>query len=482
MHPSSILRVFGIVCLIKAFWMLAPLVFAIASEEHISQHAFAVSLGVSLFIGVTALLTTNRVKIALGKRDLAILIPIIATTATILGALPLYLGGSFQPFFYASFEALSGLTTTGMSLHPKPELLSQSELLWRAILQWMGGYSTLILVIWALPYLGFGGALKAAKDGHEKHNLFPQSSFKKTLITLLTVYLVISIVCALSLFVSGLPLFESVCYAMSTVSTGGFLVESDSPLESGNRAVEIVIMLFMVLGAMNFVIHGKALSGSLRNYLQDQESQNFLILILLSACIAVAIVDDSTKGILNFYNAMMQIISIVTTTGYPSPQPDTFIPDFYFLLLLFLAALGGSGSSTSGGFKIARLTFFLQQSKQELYRLIHPHSVTPINYGGHSISTDSMKVLSVFSISFIGLISLLTAFLSLNNIEFPQAITLAIATVTNNGPNIIEISEETNFLLELPWVAQLGLMLGMLMGRLEILCVLVLLNFSFWRN
>jgi len=292
---------------------------------------------------------------------------------------------------------------------PKPELLSQSELLWRAMLQWMGGYGTLILVIWALPYLGFGGAFKALRDGPEKQNLFPQLSFKKTLIKLLAVYFVISLLCTLALFVSGLPLFESVCYTMSTVSTGGFLIQSEGPLGSNKWAIEIILMLFMILGAMNFILHGKALSGSLRNYIKDEESQNFLILIILSACIAVVIVDNSDEGLLNFYNAMMQIISIVTTTGYPSPEVKTFTPDFYFLLLLVLAALGGTGSSTSGGFKIARLTFFLQQSKQELYRLIHPHSVTPINYGGQYISTESVKVLSIFSISFIGLIGLLTA-------------------------------------------------------------------------
>jgi len=482
MHPPSILRVVGITCVIIAGWMLAPLALAVRSGENISQQAFTVSFAISLFIGVTTLLTTHRVRISLAKRDFAILIPLIAIIATILSALPLYLGGAFQTIFHASFEALSGLTTTGLSLLPNPELLSQSALLWRAILQWMGGYGTLILVIWALPYLGFGGAFKPSKEGPENQNLFPQLSFKKTLIKLFTVYLVISVLCTLALFGSGLPLFESVCYTMSTVSTGGFLVQSEGPLGSNKWAVEIILMLFMILGAMNFMLHGKALSGSLRSYIKDQESQNFLILILLSACIAVVIVDDSGEGMLNFYNAMMQIISIVTTTGYPSPKPDTFIPDFYFLLLLVLAALGGTGGSTSGGFKIARLTFFLQQSKQELYRLIHPHSVTPVNYGGHSVSTESMKVLSVFSISFIGLISLLTAFLSLANMEFPQAITLAIATITNNGPNIVQISRETNILLDLPIVAQLGLMLGMLMGRLEILCVLVLLNFSFWRN
>ena len=132
--------------------------------------------------------------------------------------------------------------------------------------QWMGGYGTLILVIWALPYLGFGGAFKASRDGPENQDLFPQLSFKKTLIKLLTVYLVISLLCSMTLFISGLPLFESVCYTMSTVSTGGFLVQSEGPLGSNKWAIEIILMLFMILGAMNFILHGKALSGSLGNY------------------------------------------------------------------------------------------------------------------------------------------------------------------------------------------------------------------------
>ena len=462
--------------------MVAPLALAIGYEENISRQAFTISFSSSLFVGVATLLATNRIKISLGRRDCAILIPLIVAIVTLLSALPLYLSGSFQTIFDASFEALSGLTTTGLSLFPEPATLKRSELLWRAVLQWMGGYSTLILIIWALPYLGFGGEFKISESNPEKQNLSPQLSFKKILINLLAIYLIISVLCFIALYLSGLPLFESVCYTMSTVSTGGFLVESKSPLGSGNFAVEIILTIFMILGAMSFILHGKALSGSFVSYTQDQESQSFFLLILLSACIAIMIMDNSKEGMRNFYNAMVQIISVITTTGYPSTKPDTLIPDFYFLLLLILAALGGTGASPSGGFKIVRLTFFLQQAKQELYHLIHPHSVTPVRYGGRSISAESMKVLSVFSASFIGLICVLAALLSLNNVEFSQAIILAIATITNSGPNIIEASGELTLLLDLPWAAKLSLMLGMLMGRLEILCVLVLLNFSFWRD
>tara|TARA_Y100000588_G_C14206352_1_gene904835 strand:+ start:155 stop:1543 length:1389 start_codon:yes stop_codon:yes gene_type:complete len=462
--------------------MLVPLAFAIGNGEDIAQEAFTISAAFSFFIGVTILLATNRINIPLGRRDFAILIPLIAITTALLSALPFYLSGAFQSIFDASFESLSGLTTTGFTLLPDLRMIGSSELLWRAILQWVGGYSTLILVIWALPFLGFGGLFAVLGNTATNQTIAPQLSFKKIVVSLLTVYLIISLLCFIALFISGLPIFEAVCYTMSTVSTGGFLVGNESPLRTGNRPVEIILVIFMMLGAMNFILHGKLLTGSAKDYLRDQETQNFLVFILISLAVAIAIADNSKEGILNIYHAMVQIISVITTTGYSSSTPNTRIPDFYLLLLLILAVLGGTNGSTAGGFKVVRLIFLLQQSKQELFRLIHPHSMIPISYAGHSISTESLKILSVFSVSFLAILGLLAISLSLSGLEFSQAITLAIATITNSGPNIIESSGGSGLLLDLPWVAKLSLMLGMLMGRLEILCLLVLLNFSFWRN
>ena len=462
--------------------MLFPLVFAFGHGEPLTQQAFAVSTIFSFFMGITILLVTNQQKIFLGKRDVAILLPLIAITATFLGALPLYLSGTFDTIFNASFESLSGLTTTGISLLPNPSTIGESQLLWRALLQWLGGYSTLILVIWALPYIGFSGP--ANFDGHhpENHTYSPQLSLKKTLTTLLSIYLAISALCALCLLASGLPLFDSICYAMSTVSTGGFFVVQGGPLTQDTSLVKAILAVFMLLGAMNFSLHGKVLSGSLKTYGQDPETRTLLIFFLLSMAVGIAVLDPTEDGLAHIFEVVLQLISVITTTGYPSPQFSSLIPDFYVLMLLILAVLGGSTGSTSGGFKVIRISLLLQQTKQELFRLTHPHAVIPIKYGTFPISARSIKILSVFLASYLGILGILTIFLSLFDIHFSESIALAIAILSNSGPSIIEISGQNYSLLTLPWVAKLGLMIGMLIGRLEILGILVLFNYSFWRN
>ena len=447
-----------------------------------AQQAFAISIVFAFFIGTTILLVTNRRRVFLGKRDVAILLPLIAITSTFLGGLPFYLSGSFHTIFNASFESLSGLTTTGLSLHHDPAVFSQSELLWRAILQWLGGFSTLILVIWALPYLGFMGP--ANFEGHhtEGHNYSPQLSLKKTLTTLLTVYLAISALCGLCLFCSGLSLFESICYAMSTVSTGGFFNVQGGPLTHGTFAVKATLAVFMLLGAMNFTLHGKFMSGSLKTYAQDPETRTLLICFLLSLAAGLVVLDPVEGSVTHVSKVVLQLISVITTTGYPSSQSSSPLPNLYVLLLLILAVLGGSTGSTSGGFKVIRTGFLFQQAKQEFFHLTHPHSVVPIKYGSFSISSESVKIISVFFTSYLGVLTLLMIFLSMFDIPFPESIALAIATLTNSGPNIIELSGHSNYLQSLPWMAKVGLMIGMLIGRFEILSILVIFNYSFWRS
>jgi len=465
-----------------AIWMLFPLVFSLGRGQVLTQQAFAISIIFAVFIGTTILLVTNRRKISLGKRDIALLLPLIAMTATFLGGLPLYLTGSFHSIFNASFESLSGLTTTGLSLHPDPSIFSQSELLWRAMLQWLGGFSTLILVIWALPYLGLGGPVSFEGHNPEDHNYSPHLSLKKTLTTLLIVYLVISALCVLSLLFSGLSLFESICYAMSTVSTGGFFIVEGGPLSHDSSIVKLILAVFMLLGAMNFSLHGKFMSGSLKIYAQDSETRTLLVFLLLSVALGIVVVDPGSGGLIHVSEVVLQLISVITTTGYPSSQSSSLLPNFYVLMLLILALLGGCAGSTSGGFKVIRIGLLLQQAKQEFFHLTHPHSVVPIKYGSLSISSDTVKILSVFAASYLGILAFLTIVLSLFDISFSGSIALAIATLTNSGPNIIEVSGQSYNLQLLPWIAKLGLMMGMLIGRLEILGILVLFNYSFWRN
>jgi len=238
----------------------------------------------------------------------------------------------------------------------------------------------------------------------------------------------------------------------------------------------------MLAGAMNFTLHGKVITNSLNIYTRDPETRILVGIILFAIALTIITIDHGPSGLTSVVQRVVQLISVFTTTGYPSPELSSTIPHFYILMLLVLAVLGGGTGSTSGGFKAIRIALLLQQAKKELVHLTHPHAVVPIQYGNLPVPERSIKILSVFFASYCSTLVILTIFLALFDINFADSVSLAIATITNSGPNIIETVGKNNGIEILPWPAKLGLMIGMLVGRLEILVVLVVFNYSFWRS
>lgn len=261
MNAAPVLRVLGATMIFLGVSMLIPLMLAASQDDSVSQNAFFAGVSVSGFFGVVLFLSTRGQPFSIGRRETVALLILLAVVTTLIGGLPFYLCGNAKNFLDASFEALSGITTTGLSLFPDPSVLSQSELLWRAMLQWMGGYGTLVLVIWVLPSIGLGGVFMPRRDAIETLAANPEPSFHHVVRSLFVVYCSLTAICAIALLFAGMPLFDSICYSMSTLSTGGFVIESSGPLVFNGAGIQLILALFMVLGAINFTLHGRFISG-----------------------------------------------------------------------------------------------------------------------------------------------------------------------------------------------------------------------------
>ena len=480
MNATPLLRVLGATMVFLAVSMLIPLMLAISQDDSVSKNAFSAGVCVSGFFGIVLFLTTRGRPFTIGRRETVALLPLLAVVATLIGGLPFYLCGNTETFLDASFEALSGITTTGLSLFPDPSVLSPSELLWRAMLQWIGGYGTLVLVIWALPSFGLGGVFMPRRDAVETLAADPQPSFHRLVRSLFVVYGSLTVMCATALLFAGMPLFDSICYSMSTLSTGGFVIESSGPLGFKGVGIHLILALFMMLGAINFTLHGRFISGDWGVYSREFECRILLIVILVAVVLILSFTGKNTSGS-TIVSELLTLVSVLTTTGYPGTEmPDPFLK-FFLLVFIFLAVVGGTTGSTSGGFKLMRLALLIRQAKRELVRLVHPHAVVPIKYGHFAVTQSFLQSLWVFFIGYIFCLAALAVTLSCLGIDFATAVISAVSALTNSGPALLHLSDlNVNFAIVSDG-AKLTIMTGMLVGRLELLALLVLLNFSFWR-
>jgi len=480
MNPVPVFRVLGVTMMFIASSILVPLLLALFQDDYVSSRAFSTAFCVSGFFGVLLFLITKGQPFIIGRRETIALTTLLALATTLLGALPLYLCGHFGSFFDATFEALSGITTTGLSVFEDPSVLSDSALLWRAMLQWIGGYATLILVIWALPLLGFGGIFLPARDAVETISLDPQKSFHHVVRLLFLIYGTLTGMCATSMVIAGMPLFDSICYSMSTLSTGGFLIDRAGPLLFPGVGIKIILGLFMLLGAVNFALHGRFISGDRKVYSRDPECR-LLVIVLLIAIVLLLAFTGGVAGGAKIINEILRLLSVITTTGYPGVEVSDSSLKYILLVFVGLAVVGGTTGSTAGGFKLMRFMLLIREAKRELAQLIHPHVIVPIKFGNFAVTPSFMQTLWVFFIGYILTLVVLSVALSAFGTDFLPAVILSISALTNNGGALLHLSQQNMNLALLSDGAKFAIMLGMLAGRLELLAFFVLLNSSFWR-
>ncbi|RVU36722.1 TrkH family potassium uptake protein [Hwanghaeella grinnelliae] len=441
---------------------------------------FLASSLLSFFIGVLLVLSTRQRKpLSLDLRQ-AFLVTIFGWfTVSILGALPML--GVQIGFVDAVFESVSGITTTGSTILTGLDALPPGLLLWRALLQWIGGIGIIAMATLILPMLRVGGMqlfkIESSDTSSEK-----VTNAITTMWMLMLLYLGLTVLCGVLYYALGMNGFDAATHAMATLSTGGFSTHDASFGYFDDLALEWVATVFMFLGSLPFLLYIRAIQGKPRTLFHDSQVRVFFLTLTL-IILAVSVWQAETRAISiqeAFADTAFNITSVVTTTGFATEDYTQwgFGASGLFLVLMFM---GGCTGSTSGSIKIYRYQILHIIVRAHVKRLISPHRVVPLSYNGKSVSEEvSFSVLAFFAV-FIATIAVVTIGLSFMGLDIVTAYSAAVTAITNVGPGLGNVIGPAGNFASLTDPAKVLLTITMLAGRLEVLALLVAFDRDFWR-
>jgi len=462
--------------------MAVPLAVSLVYEDG-STRSIAYSMLVSCGAGLLLYLLTREDKEAyLSHRDGVAIVTFGWVAAGVVGAVPFILSGSIPGFTNAYFESLSGFTTTGASILANIEKVPPGILMWRSLIQWLGGMGIIVLSIAILPFLGVGGMqlYKAEVPSPVVDKLKPRIS--DTAKSLWKVYILITVLQILLLAAGDMPLFDAVCHAFCTMPTGGFSPKNASIAHYRSAYIDGVITVFMLLAAFNFSLHYRFIKGDRKIFSKDPEFRVFLGMVavfvaLVTIDIYGSVYDSLSKA---FRFSVFQVSSIITTTGFVTADFDRW-PGLSQSVLVLCMFLGGMAGSTGGGIKTMRIILLAKQAYQEIFRIIHPHAITTVKLGGKPVPAEILSSIWGFTILYLSLFVICSLVLAALGLDLVSASSAVAACIFNVGPGLGSVGPVQNY-LAVPLVGKWVLIFCMLVGRLEIYTVIVLLMPEFWRK
>ena len=399
---------------------------------------------------------------------------------SLVGACPFYFSGEFPSYMDALFETVSGFTTTGGTILTDVEGLSRCIQLWRCFTHWIGGMGVLVLILAILPLSGSHNMhlMRAESSGPSVTKLVPK--VRNTAKILYGIYIALTMINMIILMIAGMAPYDAVTLSFSTMGTGGFGLLNSS-VGSYSVPIQCILMVFMLLGGVNFQLYYLLLIRRAKDVFHNEELRVYLgIILVASLLIAWNIKDLFGNGGESIHHAMFQVISIITTTGYSTLDYSNW-PEFSKSILFLLTLLGACAGGTGGGFKVSRLIVMVRSAKNEISAAIHPRSVRRIHMNGQVVSESIIKSIWVYVMIYVLLFLGSFVLLSLNGFDFVTNITAVATTINNVGPGFGMVGPAGNY-AEFSVFSKLVLMFNMLAGRLELLPVLVLFSPRTWKG
>lgn len=417
----------------------------------------------------------------LGVRDMFLITSMVWMIASIFAALPFVFINHIS-FTDAYFETMSGITTTGSTVLSGLDNMAPSILLWRSTLQWLGGIGFIVMAVAILPMLNVGGMrLFQTESSDWSDKSAPRA--KTVAKNIVTVYLSLTVACIIGYLMTGMGFFDAVNHGFTTLSTGGYST-SDGSMNHFTHGAHWVATLFMFLGGLPFLLFVTALRNqSFSALYRDAQVRGFtLLFIAASTVIACWLVVHNDYPISDAIRvSMFNIVSVVTTTGY-GLEDFTAWGGLPIVVFIFLMIVGACSGSTSGGIKIFRFQIALTLLHKQMLKLIHPSGIFVHRYNKRPVSDDIVRSMVAFAITFFATIIIIAGCLSAIGLDPTTSISGSITAVANVGPGMGSIIGPTGNFSSLPDLAKWILGFGMLMGRLEILTILVLFFPAFWRT
>ena len=468
----------GILQIILGASMFVPIIVQFIYSE-IDSSFFGASI-VTIVFGALFFLTNIDHDRKVNLQQAFLLTALSWLSVAIFGSLPFIFSSMEMSITDAFFESMSGITTTGSTIISNLENAPKGILLWRAILQWLGGIGIIVMAITLMPIMNVGGMQLfkiSSNDSSEK--ILPKS--KEIALRLIYIYSALTAVCAISYWIFGMGKFDSLTHSMTTIATGGFSNYNQSIGYFNSIYIEISSMIFIILGSIPFIAYIKFLNGNKKIFTNDTQIKSFLKIIILSIIILSFYLVLTNNENYSFRSIFFNTISILTGTGYVNAEFDSWgsFPITIFLALMFI---GGCAGSTTCGVKIFRIQILYLFILNQLKKIIYPKGVFLIKYDQNSVDEKFIASIISFIFFYFVIFFILAALLSLTGLDFITALSGAATSISNVGPGLGPIIGPNGDFSSLPDISKWVLSVGMILGRLELFAILVLFLPSFWKN
>ena len=430
--------------------------------------------------GLVAVACANGVSEGLSLRQTFLLTVLVWLMLPLFGAIPFVIGATNAGVTDAFFEAMSGLTTTGATVFSGLEALPDGLMLWRGILQWLGGVGIIVVAMVFLPELRVGGMQIFRTEGFDTSGkILPRAGEIASRISV--IYVSLTLICALAYSSFGMTPFDAMVHAMTTIATGG-MANADASFAGYGAAVQYTAVVFMILAALPFVRYVQILAGSARPLLVDSQIRVFLTVIGLCVLLVAAWIAgrDGHMSEPAFRHALFNITSIMSGTGYASAdymQWGTFPVTLFF----FVGLIGGCAGSTACSVKVFRYQLLFASIKSQISQIHSPHGMFQPRYNGRPVSEDVLNSVMAFFVAFVLSLGIVSVLLGLTGLDFVTSVSGAAAALANIGPGLGQQIGPSGNYAGLNDTAKWILALAMLVGRLEIMAVLTILSVNFWR-
>jgi len=478
---KTVFFIIGTLLIILGFFMLVPYGVQIFYKEN--SHSFLSSAFITILIGVMFVLANLQEQYQLNLKQTFLFSTFTWIAVAIFGSIPFVLSNLDFSFSDSFFESMSGITTTGSTVITNLDNTPKSILLWRAIMQWLGGVGIIVMAITVLPLLKVGGMqLFKIESSDKPEKILPRAS--QVAFIIIFTYLILTLFCAFFYRILGMNLFDSIAHAMTTIATGGFSTHNDSIGYFKNSNIEIIATIFIILGSIPFISYLKFIKGNKKIFFQDIQIKGLVYLFIFSSFIMFLylLFNDSSNLLAEKIRiASFNVVSILSGTGYVTNDFSLWgkFPLIFFLFLMFI---GGCAGSTACGIKIFRFQLLFLFINNQIKKIIYPNSVFILKYNNQKITDSYMNSVVIFIFAYLFIFILIAMLLSITGLDFLSSISGAATSISNVGPGLGEVIGPNGNFKSVPEVSKWILSFGMLLGRLELFAVLILFFPSFWRD
>lgn len=479
----ALARVIGFLLIIEAIFMLVPMITCLIYGEN-DVKAFILTIGVTALSGSLLAFAIKPSRTDMGKREGFLLTALTWIVFSIFGMIPFMIGDTKMSVSDAFFETMSGFTTTGATVLTSIDHLSNGILIWRCLMQWIGGMGIILFTLAVIPMLNHSGGMQmfnAEVTGITRDKLRPRIS--QTAMGLWFVYIVLTIVLCVLLWLGPMSFFDSICHAFSTMSTGGFSTKNESIGAWNSVYVKSIVTLFMFLGGVNFALLFKAASGQVGELWKSEvlRAYVYIIVVMMGLFIIAIVANNQVQSWESVtIDPLFQIVSALTSTGLTVGNFENWGP-FVVALMFLLMFFGASAGSTSGGAKIDRMLFLVKNIRNEIYRSLHPNAICSVRVNGKVLAHDVVNKVIAFLCIYVILIAVGGIVLTATGIPLVDAFFSAFSCIGNTGlgAGVTGYGGSYDIISDIgKWV----LSLLMLMGRLELFTVILLFTRTFWRK